>query len=720
LSELRRNRGSERATSTVMAATPERRTSRINDHWLLRVVRRERIEGTDTLEIAAGVPTTDAWQIVTRQLEVTDDQLADYVADYFRLETADLSTSEPHAITLVPESLVRRHVLLPIQETERHLVVATSDPTDVEAERLIGFRSGRTPIFRIAPPSAIRDAIEARYSPNHRVEGLLDSLDGEAVEAVRVVEGVAPELISAEDATATPVVKLTNLILRDGITAGASDIHIEPGRRVGVVRYRVDGVLRKHMDLPMAPMNRVVSRIKILSNLDIADRLRPQDGRARVQIHKQVFDLRISTIPAAGAEKCVIRILDSNQLATLDDLCVPEFELGQIRHLMSQRSGIVVVTGPTGSGKTTTLYGVLRELAEGDVNIMTVEDPIEYELDAITQTQVEVKQGVTFASSLRAILRQDPDIILVGEIRDKETAEVAAQAALTGHLVLATVHANDAVGAVTRLADLGLDYSTIASAVRGCVAQRLLRQVCEHCAEPVDGNLTPEEETLAKRYESVPVVRAVGCKECGQTGYRGRIPVMEVMTVGLRMQEAIELRKGNATLTHLAIQGGMRPMSEVGLEWVADGVSTLDEVERVLGQVSDDQPDITGEPPRLLIVDDDDQARTMMRTILEGNGYQVFEADDGHGAIDRLKTDPGVSLVILDLTMPGMAGSEVLERIRGASDTRAIPVLIRTGTGGDSMEAELLEAGADDYISKDADANRFLARVRAVLRRSAL
>ncbi|MCA9737967.1 MAG: ATPase, T2SS/T4P/T4SS family [Gemmatimonadota bacterium] len=691
-------------------------------HWLLRVVRRERIAGTDQLEIAPAVPTAEAWRVVTRQLGITDDQLAGYVADYFRLQTAPLQRAEAHAAALLPEALIRRHLILPLEETDRHLVVATADPTDVEAERVVGFRSGRTPVFRIAPPSAIQDAIDQRFSPNRAVQGILGTLDGDVEDSVRLVEDASPELISEEDATATPVVKLTNLILRDGIVLGASDIHIEPGRTIGAVRYRVDGVLRKHMDLPMAPLNRVISRIKILSKLDIADRLRPQDGKARVQIRNQVYDLRVSTIPAGGAEKCVLRILDSNRLFTLEDLALPKPELARLRQLMAVRDGVVVVTGPTGSGKTTTLYGVLRELAQGTVNIMTVEDPIEYELSSITQTQVEVKQGVTFASALRAILRQDPDIILVGEIRDKETAEVAAQAALTGHLVLATVHANDAVGAVTRLADLGLDYSTIASAVRGCVAQRLLRRVCPHCVRRLaPDQIDDEERMLASRYGVAPTVRAVGCSECGQTGYRGRLPVLEVLSIGLRMQEAIELRKGQATLTHLATQGGMRPMHTVGLEWVAQGLTTLEEVERVLGQGMEDQDiDEPSAPPRILLVDDDDADRTMMRALLEGSGAQVQEVADGQEAMDLLKRDAAWSLIVLDLAMPRMRGREVLERVRGAADTRAIPVLVRTGEGDEALETELLEAGADDYVHKTADAARFLARVRAVLRRSAL
>jgi type II secretory ATPase GspE/PulE/Tfp pilus assembly ATPase PilB-like protein len=337
----------------------------------------------------------------------------------------------------------------------------------------------------------------------------------------------------------------------------------------------------------MTAMNRVISRIKILAKLDITDRLRPQDGKARVRVGDGAYDLRVSTLAAGGAEKCVIRILDSNQSITLADLNLAEYEMDRFRQLLSFREGIVLVTGPTGSGKTTTLYGALRELADGKVNIMTVEDPVEYDLPSITQIQVEVKQGVTFAKALRAILRQDPDIILVGEIRDRETAETAAQAALTGHLVLATVHANDAVAAVARLSDLGLQHSTVATALRGTLAQRLLRRVCPACAEPIRATSPRRRRPLARKFEAQPVVRAVGCSECGFTGYRGRIPVQEVMIIDGKLQEAIELRKGHATLQRLAIQAGMRGLRDAGLEWVARGETTLVEVERVIGQVVD-------------------------------------------------------------------------------------------------------------------------------------
>ena len=691
-------------------------------HWMVRIAERAGLEG-ERPDLPPDAPAVEAWSVVGRNYKIEDSRLCSLVAEYFRLDVVDCAARDPNAVLLVPEPMARKHNIFALYETDRHLLVATCDPTDVESERALSFCTGRTTIFQVASPIAIQEALDQRFSPEQAIESLLDTLVAEDVDedAVKLVEEMGPESISSEDAASTPVVKLTNLVIRDAIAQGASDIHIEPGRRVGAIRFRVDGVLRKHMDLPMSAMNRVISRIKILSRLDIADRLRPQDGKARVRIHNLSYDLRVSTIPAGVAEKCVIRVLDSNAAQTLEDLGIPAIELDRLRQLLNLREGIILVTGPTGSGKTTTLYGALRERADGKVNIMTVEDPIEYELPQITQTQVETKQGVTFGRALRAILRQDPDVILVGEIRDHETAETAIHAAMTGHLVLATVHANDAVSAVARMADMGVPFSTIASTLRGSIAQRLMRKVCGACAEPVRGKLTPEEQRLTEQNDVEPVVRAVGCAECGFTGYSGRLPVNEVMISGPRFQAAVEARKGWQTLHRIAQQGGMRTMHQVALDWVAQGKTTLVEVERSLGGIAaEDELEEDKGPTRILVVDDDEEARLMYHAILETEGHVVSMAKDGFEALDMLKLDPDYNLVILDLSMPGLDGRKVLDRIRGSKDTAAIPVLVSTAFGNESVERGLLEAGADDYLEKSVDAQRFVARVRAILRRAVM
>ncbi len=705
------------------------------------------------VDLAPATPAVEAWKAVLSACTATEEELAQHVAAHFKLAVADLEHAEPTALRLIPEKVARRYWIYPLRQDDRHLYVATIDPTAFDVEQAVGFASGRKPIFEIAGPAALLEAIDLGYTPD-KVIGMLDTMDGEVADAVKVVEDLSPEMVLAQEAEAPPIVRLTNLILRSATSEHASDIHIEPGRANGAVRFRVDGVLRQYMELPMAALNRVVSRIKILGKLDIADRLRPQDGRTRIEVEGRTFDLRIATVPTREAEKVVIRILDPEGSKTLEVLGVPEPELKRMRYLLTHRDGIVLVTGPTGSGKTTTLYAALREIATGEVNIMTVEDPVEYELKGITQIQVEPKRGVTFASALRALLRQDPDVIFIGEIRDLETAEIAVQASMTGHLVLATLHTNDAISVVPRLVDLGLDRASIAATLRGALAQRLLRHVCEHCAEPIQGPLSAAELRLSAAYDTVPVVRSVGCKRCGQTGLRGRIPIMEVLVASPELEELINQAASLPQLLRVAIAGGMRTMREVALERVGGSQTTLQEVERVLGEVIEAESDTVGSgaatrtmlekqgfivkdddierlvsgltprpatqavQPHLLLVDDDGVSRSLARTLLEKNGFRVTEATDGAAALERVGDGSGFALVVLDLDMPRLDGREVLSRLRGSSETAKLPVVVLTGSESMEAEIELMDRGADDYIRKPIDAQRFVARIKAALRRA--
>jgi type II secretory ATPase GspE/PulE/Tfp pilus assembly ATPase PilB-like protein len=568
----------------------ERRSRRESNgarHWLVGVIRGAGVRGAERVLTAASLPIDDAWSAVVETSGLDDEELAHLVAAHFRLDLADLEHAAPDVGDRLPERIVRKYGVLPLREDDGHLVIATSDPTDHDAEQALRFASRKRPILEIATPSALRAVINARFSSDRMVEKLLGSVDADLTD-VRVIASTGPESVADDEVDAAPIIKLTNVILVDAVREGASDIHIEPGGGGGVVRLRVDGVLRHHMQIPLPVLNRVVSRVKIISELDIADRLRPQDGRTRILVDGRVHDLRVSTVPTRQAEKAVIRILHPEGNRTVEDLQLPEYEIERLRRLLGYREGITVVTGPTGSGKTTTLYAALRELATGEVNVMSVEDPVEYELNGITQIQVEVERGVTFASALRAILRQDPDIIFIGEIRDPETAEVAVHASMTGHLVLATLHTNDAVSAIARLEQLGLDSASVASTLRGALAQRLLRRVCPQCAQTVGTELTPEEQRLATLYGVEPLVRPRGCKRCAQTGYRGRLPVAEVMASDGALRERLQQKASFTELYRAAVAGGMRPMLRVALDRVRSGQTTLQEVERVLGGIHDD------------------------------------------------------------------------------------------------------------------------------------
>jgi type II secretory ATPase GspE/PulE/Tfp pilus assembly ATPase PilB-like protein/ActR/RegA family two-component response regulator len=672
----------------------------VRQHWIVDIARKAHLANCESLNIAPGASTEEAWAKTTEVCRIREDELTGLVALHFKLPVARLTAAESHALKLVPEVTARRHSILPLRQTDRQLVIASANPGDYEAEQAIGFVSSRTPVFEVAPPTTLHAAIDIGYSPDRAFESLIDTLAAGAIEDVRVLEENAPETITADEFDSAPIVKLTNLILQSAVAERASDVHMEPGSTSSVIRFRVDGVMRTHMQLPKPAMIRVVSRIKILAKLDIADRHRPQDGRTRIEVRGKHYDLRISTVPTRDAEKVVIRILDPSGAPLLSELDMLDLELRRFRQMLAFREGIVIVTGPTGSGKTTTLYAAVRELATGEVNIMTVEDPVEYELAGITQIQVEPKRGVTFPSALRAILRQDPDVVFVGEIRDLETASVAVQAAMTGHLVLATLHTNDALGVIPRLIDLGLDRASIAGALRGIVAQRLVRRICPDCVQRIEGG-----------------VRAAGCAKCGMTGYRGRTPVNEVFLPTPQILESVAKGATVHELQRAALTAGMRPMRDVALEKVRLGTSTLQEVERVLGEGISESTASNEQVP-ILLVDDDPTVRTLAKVLLEKNGFRVAEVGDGPAAIEYFAAGGECGLVVLDLDLPTLSGLEVLRRIRSAASTAGVPVVVLTGSEGDEAEVDAMNAGADDCIRKPLEPARFVARIKAALRRA--
>jgi type II secretory ATPase GspE/PulE/Tfp pilus assembly ATPase PilB-like protein/ActR/RegA family two-component response regulator len=696
----------------------------------------------ESLVVEASTPLDEAWRHAARACGLSEDELAEHVAAHFKLEVASLAAAEPRALKLVPEKLARRHLVFPLRENDREIAIATGDPTNLGIETDITFSSGRLPVLEVAPPRAIADSIASAYAPaSEDAMPLLD--DDDLQETIELIETAGPVEVDAREVEFAPVIKLTNVVLRSAVEERASDIHLEPGPNEGLVRFRVDGVLHNYMKMPLPALNRVISRVKIMSKLDIADRLRPQDGRASISIGGRQFDLRISSVPTRIAEKVVIRILGQGSSTRLNDIEIPADQLAAIRQLLTHRNGIVAVTGPTGSGKTTTLYAALRELATGEENIMTVEDPVEYEIAGITQIQVENKRGLTFAAALRSLLRQDPDIILIGEIRDAETANIAVQASMTGHLVLATLHTNDAVSAVQRLIDLGLDRASIASTLRGVLAQRLVRKICPHCAEKIAGDFNAGERRLAEQHGGNPVVRAVGCKQCLSSGYMGRVPVMELLTLSPTLTSKIASGASMDQLQRAATAEGMRRLHDSAMDRAARGETTLDEVERVVGiapaaEVTEASPQAAGSspppaaasgpaasetgtaaPPRILLVEDEKVNRKVARTLLQKNGFEVVECEDGQQGIDRLAADPNFSLVLLDLAMPRVDGRDVLRSVRRSPATRTLPVVVFTAQQGETLEAEIMDEGADDYIRKPLDPPRFIARIRATLRRAA-
>jgi type II secretory ATPase GspE/PulE/Tfp pilus assembly ATPase PilB-like protein/CheY-like chemotaxis protein len=686
-------------------------------HWLAAAAARAGMKGADVLVLPGDISLTDSWEVASRTLGVSAPQLASSLAPAFGLAEADFDKAEPRALALLPERIARKYHVFPLREDERHLVVATSDPTNIEVEHAIGFAAGRRPIFELATPAAIHEALFEAYNSDRGMEALLNSVDEQVADAVRIVEELEPEQVAAAEVESAPVVKLANLILRDAVVQGASDIHIEPGPKGGTVRFRVDGVMREYMRLPMVALNRVVSRVKVLGKLDIADRIRPQDGRSRISIDGRYVDLRIATVATRDAEKMVIRILRPENTRKLDEIGITPRELARLRQLLNCRDGIVIVTGPTGSGKTTTLYSAIREIATGEVNISTVEDPVEYELPGITQIQVDPKRGITFANSLRALLRQDPDVIFVGEIRDTETAQIAAQAAMTGHLVLATLHTNDAMSAIARLQDLGLDRQTIAATLRGALAQRLIRRVCPDCAQPLIGSLTEEEETLGARYGVLPLSRAVGCKRCGSTGYRGRLPLIEVSVITPTLADMIAGGATAHSLQRAAIAQGMAPIRDVAVARVRRGETTLQEVERVVGDAIGEHQQENG-PPSILVVNADPAWRRMTRALLEGGGFRVTEAVDAVQAMQLMGSGEEFALMVTDLMMPSTSTQQIApQRAPSLRPTTAVPVVNIPETTPTNSPAQLpAQSSATD--SQNVDWARFAATVQSSIRRT--
>ncbi len=673
--------------------------------WLLEVARVAELTSGEALTLPPSLPLSHAWSRVADASGVTEEDLAVHVAAAYGLRVAELKNADVAAQKLVPASLARRYKVFPLRQDDNRLVLATSDPTDLDMEQDLAFASGRSPILEVCSPSALEAEIAAHYSTDRILGDLMASMEPQADKDVLVLSEDGPETVTSDEIEGGPVVRLANLILRDAVRKNASDIHIEPMATAARVRFRVDGSLRHYMQVPLPVLARLISRIKVLGEIDISKRLQPQDGRARVSVDGREYDLRISTVPTRGNEKAVIRILDPYGAPRMEELGLPEAELQRFRELLGHRDGIVLVTGPTGSGKTTTLYSAMQEVATADVNVMTVEDPVEYEFPALTQIQVEPRQDVTFASALRAILRQDPDVILVGEIRDNETAEMAVQAALTGHLVLATLHTNDAIGAVRRLVDLGLDRPSIVSTLRGSLAQRLLRKTCAKC----HGRKKNEAGTDF-------------WDQCGGTGYSGRFAVMEVFTMSDRFEQLILDEVSPSRLLMEAEADGMRTMRQVAEDHVESGITDLAEVNRVLGGIKEDGAQIRDVQPseqgHVLVVDDDAVNRAVARALLEKNGFRVSETCDGDGAIALLDARNDYSLMVLDLDMPRVGGREVLASVRNSVATAGLPVVVLTGTKDCDAEIELMRAGADDYIRKPIDPPRFMARIAAALRRA--
>ncbi len=523
---------------------------------------------------------------------VTEEILTRQLQKQLGLPLVDLAevTADEQALALVREDLARKYVALPIEvDARKSLTVAMADPLNVAALEDLRFHSGMFIKPVLALPSAIAEAIERYYhidqSVNEVISSIISSEDEVVINAVTETEQAQAIDDLIKESEGRPIVRLTNWLLHRAIEERASDVHIEPQDKELVVRFRVDGLLQEAQRLPKWTQSAIVSRIKILSSLDIAEKRQPQDGRLMVEVSGRRVDMRVSTLPTTHGEKVVIRVVDQGQTQRhLADLGFYPEDRARIEGYLARPQGIVLVTGPTGSGKSTLLYAALRHIQTVTKNIVTVEDPVEYQIAGISQVQVDEKAKKTFPNALRAILRQDPDVIMIGEIRDKETAQIAFRASITGHLVLTTVHTNDAPGAVTRLIDLGLEPFMVASALVGVVSMRLVRTLCPRCKETYEVSAESLNRLGVRdvRDGTVQLSRGRGCPNCRSTGYHGRMGIFETLDVTDTLRGLITQNVSDSAIRTAALEHGMRTMGEDGLKKVLEGHTTLDEVSRVI------------------------------------------------------------------------------------------------------------------------------------------
>lgn len=674
---------------------------------------------------------------------------------FLRLENVRI---RPEILEAVPYELADKYTLIPLKKVQKGLVVAIANPLEHQAVDDVRFVS-QSPVFIvIAPAGDIRRALKDHYPREQQQFFPTDyserDITMEITQRKDPPEKEDPDLINL--AKLPPVVRFTNAILADAIRLHASDIHIEPRKNKLIVRCRIDGVMHETLQTDKHVHASVVSRLKVVSNLDISVRRKPQDGKTQVKYDGSTYDLRVSTIPTSYGEKVTIRILNPLSAKMMPkDLGLFGEDLERLEGILHSPQGILLVTGPTGSGKSSTLYACLNRLNTTKVNIVTVEDPVEFDVDGISQVQIHPQTGITFAAGLRSILRQDPDIVMVGEIRDPETARIAFQAAQTGHFVLSTLHTNDAASAVTRLLDLQVPDFQISAALTSVLAQRLARRIHEPCKEKdnPDAKLSGRIASFLEKHNTYDFWKGAGCKGCLNTGYSGRIGLFELLMMTPALKEAVGADVSLQRLKVLAYQEGFRPMWEDGVQKALSGKTTLEEVFRVaptdiegngipfytkaaserrtivesfppeeiwIDTVSSRRPAQAScmgvqlkrdEAPIILIADEDHRTRETLSKALVMRRYRVMEAEDGVSALEQIRAaTPDVLVANVDLT--GMDGLVLIREMKNHRSTKTIPIIMLNDTSDEQIEIEVLRAGADDYLLKPVNMIRLLARVQ--------
>ncbi len=658
---------------------------------------------------------------------IKEEDLIKVSAKVFNMPLLDLDkeTIDASATALIPYELAKRYGVFPVRKERDAIILAMSDPQDIIT---LDDMASITKL-KIKPILCTESEINKRIDKYYQIDdSLYDILKNVAqedkIEVVKYKGGIETRLdAQSVKEGGAPIVRLFNLILSDALKVRASDIHIEPQENTVRVRYRIDGDLRNIMEVPIKLIPALAVRIKILAELDITERHKPQDGRIKIFYNDRKIDLRISIIPTFFGEKIVLRILDPKEARIeLGLIGFEENELTVYKEAITRPQGIILVTGPTGSGKTSTLYATLNFIKIQKKNIMTIEDPIEYLVDGINQIQVNSMKNVLFSSGLRSILRQDPNVILVGEIRDRETADIAFQSSLTGHLVFSTLHTNNAVASITRLLDIGLEPYLIASSLILTVAQRLTKIICPYCKEEYtpDNHLLDDFKKYIDKLKIEKFYRGKGCEKCGFSGFLGRTAIFEILKVNDNIRNLITAKAREDEIFNAARDSGLKPLVSAGMEKVAKGTTTLEEISAVVG-IKEEEKIIqksreTGKKLKILIADDEEDILKVLEKQLTSAGYDVVKARDGIEVLEYAHKEKP-DLTIIDVTMPKMNGYEATKELRSKLETAVIPIILLTGRQDKESELRGINAGADDYITKPFDDDKLLARIKMLLRR---
>lgn len=647
-----------------------------NHAWLVEAARRRNPEITIPPGVAISPDLSEAWAQIVSTFGLSTMDLAAAVAEAYGFEIGSLSQFQPTEGSPLPERLCRQMNLVPLWRDASIVCVATANPRLVpEQISQLGFAAGRPIKFVILPPDDI-DTCQTR----------LFSVPGRSVgEKLRVIDLQGPEPVGDNKHT----VRLIRAIFQAALDKNASDVHIHPFVGGGAIRFRVDGLLRRIATIPTDTLEALSRFLKANAGLE-ANPLKPQDGRLRLKSGKREIDVRLSILPVYDGDRIVCRLLDQSRNFSLQQSHFSAADQLALRRFTSHSAGIVLLTGPTGSGKTSTLYALLAELNSVDVNIMTIENPVEYVLPGISQVQVNDRQGLSFADTLRSILRQDPDIVLIGEIRDGETARIAAQAALTGHLVLATLHTNDALGALPRLLDLGIEGSVLADALIGVVAQRLVRRLCEACRLPVEAPLSASEEEFRRITGELPAYRPAGCPHCEYTGYRGRLPVIEHLESSPELRQELLSGRGNIARTSKTLKGSHRAMAASAKDWIVSGETTPGEVQRVLSikfwnelaeahgvqpgmpSLGNDREERAGTRMKILVLSGD---TTLTEQLAGAVTYGIARVADENAAVDFMERNGNVIALVIDTALLDTAPEIWLTRLRTKLAWSGLPVL---------------------------------------------